>query len=177
VAQMFAVVTAQVVKGAQLTSKMAGVPYVVGCMVPTSGVGLFAFLAKPQVAERANTILTTLMIGGFVALMCSTVATGNVGPAAASLFQCANWIRLIPSMNASWAVPVFINLLCFGQAMPLVVERMFQSVQSSSSSFGGEQEEDTSTAAFTIQDVRSPLVRARSAALVGSGVPLVQLNV
>lgn len=158
VAQMLAVVTAQVVRGGELSLKMVGLPYAVGCIFPSFLIGLFAFSFKPELVEGANTLLTGMMIGGFSTLVFSTVTSGNLGPEAGSLFTKANWSRLLPRMHVSWTVPVFINLLCYGQSMPLVVERMVQGQH-----IGRNK---TSVERATL------LTRTRLATTIGSLIPL-----
>lgn len=166
IAQMLAVVTAQVVKGAELFSDCLGIPYLFGCLVPTSLAGVFAFGSKAEVVERANTALTFMMVGGFAALIVGTIASGNnVGKAAGAIFSRANYGQLLPKSGGAWALPVFINMLCFGQSMPLVVERMVQgrSADNSNSEDDGDATND-----------RAPsLLRARSATFLGAAVPLV----
>ena len=167
IAQMLAVVTAQVVKGAELFSDCLGIPYLLGCLVPTSLAGLFAFGSKPEVVERANTTLTFMMVAGFAALIIGTIATGNnVGNAARAIFSRADYGQLLPNSRGAWALPVFINMLCFGQSMPLVVERMVQG----SNADNGDNEDDTGDAT---KDRATSLLRARSATLLGAAVPLV----
>jgi len=160
IAQMLAVVTAQVVKGAELFSDCLGIPYLVGCLVPTSLAGLFAFGSKPEVVERTNTALTLMMVGGFAALIIGTIATGNVGKSMGALFSRADYGQLLPRSGGAWALPVFMNMLCFGQSMPLVVERMTQGST-------GNSENDEND-----QGRASSLFRARSATLLGAAVPL-----
>lgn len=173
IAQMLAVVCAQVVKGAEMFSDCLGIPYFVGCLVPTSLAGLFAFGCKPQVVERANTVLTAMMVGGFAALIIGTIATGNVGNAAGSIFARADYGKLLPTTTSrsggAWALPVFINMLCFGQSMPLVVERMVQGSSASSKHDDDDQVGDNNNA-----NDRAPLLlRARSAAVLGAAAPLI----
>ena len=161
IAQMVAVVTAQVVKGAELFSDRFGIPYLVGCLVPTTLAGLFAFGSKPEVVDRTNTALTLMMVGGFAALIIGTIATGNVGKSLhlGALFSRADYGQLLPRSGGAWALPVFINMLCFGQSMPLVVERMTHG--SKVNIVNGEDEARASS-----------LFRARSATLLGAAVPL-----
>ena len=168
IAQMLAVVTAQVVKGAELFSDCLGIPYLLGCLVPTSLAGLFAFGSKPEVVERANTALTFMMVGGFAALIIGTIASGNVGKAAGAIFSRADYRQLLPKSGGAWALPVFINMLCFGQSMPLVVERMVQGRSSSSENSNNEEDAGDAT-----RDRAPSLLRARSATLLGAAVPLV----
>jgi len=168
IAQMLAVVTAQVVKGAELFSDCLGIPYLAGCLVPTALAGVFAFGSKPEVVERTNTALTLMMVGGFVALIIGTIATGNVGKAAGALFSRADYGQLLPRSGRAWALPVFINMLCFGQSMPLLVERMVQGSPVSGDTGEGDDSDGVGNKA------RAPsLFRARSATLLGAAVPLV----
>ena len=168
IAQMLAVVTAQVVKGAELFSDCLGIPYLLGCLVPTSLAGLFAFGSKPEVVERANTALTFMMVGGFAALIIGTIASGNVVKAAGAIFSRSDYGQLLPKSGGAWALPVFINMLCFGQSMPLVVERMVQGRSSSSENSNNEEDAGDAT-----RDRAPSLLRARSATLLGAAVPLV----
>ena len=169
IAQMVAVVTAQVVKGAELFSDRLGIPYLVGCLVPTTLAGLFAFGSKPEVVERTNTALTLMMVGGFVALIIGTIATGNIRKSLGALFSRADYGQLLPRSGGAWALPVFINMLCFGQSMPLVVERMTHGSKVNSDNgedggSGGGGDDNHARAAS--------LFRARSATLLGAAVPL-----
>ena len=167
IAQMLTVVTAQVVKGAELFSDCLGIPYILGCLVPTSLAGLFAFGSKPEVVERANTALTFMMVGGFATLIIGTIASGNnVGKAAGAIFSQADYGQLLPKSGGAWALPVFINMLCFGQSMPLVVERMVQGRSGENSN--NEEEEDGEA----IKGRAPSLLRARSATFLGAAVPL-----
>ena len=84
--------------------------------------------------QRSNTLLTILLVLGFGLLMLSSLeklaATSLALPA-------ADWSSLLPSFgNTTWPLPIFFNLLCrsftptrekqrgYGQAVPLLVERM-----------------------------------------------------
>ena len=78
-AQMVAVITAQVVKGGEFLALATGAPYRVACILPTVLVGLFTFLCKPGVVERANTALATAMLFGFAALVAGAIAFGAGG--------------------------------------------------------------------------------------------------
>ena len=179
IAQMLAVVTAQVVKGAELFSDcFSFIPYLAGCLVPTTLAGLFAFRSRPEVVERANTALTTMMVGGFIALVIGTITSGNVGKAAGALFSRADYSKLLPT-GGDWALPVFINMLCFGQAMPLVVERMVQGSKSSTSAGKTNTSGDSSKEAVDVNGSSrtgtraSSLFRARSAATLGASAPII----
>lgn len=56
-AQMLAVLTAQVVKCGELLSVTARVPHVLGCVIPSAVAGLFVFKGRPASVEAANTAL------------------------------------------------------------------------------------------------------------------------
>ena len=121
-AQMLAVMTAQVVKGAEILAKFTPMSYHLGCVAPAALVGLFTFSARPKVVERANTGLTVAMLAGFGALIAAAVSLGG-GAAARVALARADWPLLLPlpSAGTAWAIPVFINLLCFGQVWPVSV--------------------------------------------------------
>ena len=124
-AQMTACVTAQVVKGAEFLNVLFAVPYTLACLLPTCLVGVFTFSARPSVVERANTALTAALIGGFGLLIGSAISLSSGADVASRLLSTAQWGGLLPSLSAgAWAVPIFVNLLCFTQSVPLVVERL-----------------------------------------------------
>lgn len=131
--QMLAVVTAQVVKGASIAATLTGVPYVAGCLGPSLLVGGFTFMSQPKLVERANTALAGAMVLGFCVLVVSTLSGPSgvtMGAAAmATRLRAANWKPLMPSLagaarGETWTLPVLLNLLCFGQSVPIVVGRL-----------------------------------------------------
>jgi len=173
-AQILAVVTAQVVKGAEVTSKVVGIPYVASCLIPTSLLGLFVFSSKPEVVEGVNTVLTMMMIVGFVALMCCTISSGNIGKlAASSVFARSEWSTLLPNMRVSWSMPVFINLIAYGQAMPVVIDRMVQQSQSSLTTTASASGRATASNNNKEDKLSSSLKAARFSTFLGSLVPIV----
>eukprot|EP00565_Helicotheca_tamesis_P009688 CAMPEP_0185731104 /NCGR_PEP_ID=MMETSP1171-20130828/11892_1 /TAXON_ID=374046 /ORGANISM="Helicotheca tamensis, Strain CCMP826" /LENGTH=612 /DNA_ID=CAMNT_0028400293 /DNA_START=57 /DNA_END=1895 /DNA_ORIENTATION=- len=185
IAEMLAVMTIQIVKGAELFSDCFRVPYLLGCLLPTTLAGLFSFQSKPEVVERANTVLTFMMVGGFIALIIGTILSGNVGKmVGGTLFSRADYSKLLPTIGSdAWALPVFVKIICFGQAMPLVVERMMQGVRSQSmksddleghkvtNKINGDATEDIETAVDAAK--KSSLFRARTAATLGATVPII----
>lgn len=125
--QMVAVITASVVKSGDILACLTGLPYVVGCLLSSVFVGLFTFGSPTRLVEQTNTWLAAGLVVGFVLLVFSMVATmGGTGLslAAESVTRIANWRLLWPLSYDSWVIPVFLNLLCFGQSVPLVVERL-----------------------------------------------------
>lgn len=208
-AQMVAVITAQVVKGGEFLALATGAPYRVACILPTVLVGLFTFLCKPGVVERANTALATAMLFGFAALVAGAIAFGAGGGVAAAGVAAAGaaagaassaagagaatasaggwlawltrgqWAQLLPFGPGAdtWAVPVFLNLLCFTQSVPLIVQRLLVDDEATSRGTNGEEAESSSEAAAetrTIEAARwTALGKTRTAILSGSAVPLV----
>jgi len=89
-------------------------------------VGLFSFCAGTRLVEQANTALAVAMVGGFGVLLAVTVV--SAGPAAdvVAKLTFADWGAMLPTLETSstWVMPVLINLLCFSQAVPVVVERL-----------------------------------------------------
>jgi len=125
--QMLVVVTAQVVKSGEILSFLTGLPYVVGCFLPSLLVGAFSFCAQLRVVEQANTALAVAMVGGFLVLVAGTLASASASASPAEIagrMAFASWSRLLPSTQGAWALPIFLNLICFGQSVPLVVGRL-----------------------------------------------------
>ena len=169
-AQMLAIVTAQVVKAGEILYSTAALPYEAGALLVSVGLGLAAFGAEPRAVERLNTALTGALLLGFAALLATTLLPEvGVGPESESAYWSAppgvvaaeiyraKWSMLVPSAGGAdappWAVPIVLNLLSFGQSVPLLVSRMCPP--------GG------SAAARGVR-----LRRARDAMLAGSAVPL-----
>ena len=123
----------QVVKGASIASALTGLPYVAGCLGPSLAVGAFTFGAGIGAVERTNTALAGAMVLGFGVLVASTLAgpagLAVGGAALAARLQVADWGPLRPSLigaarGETWTLPVLLNLLCFGQSVPIVVGRL-----------------------------------------------------
>lgn len=125
--QMLAVVTAQVAKSGELLESLLGLPYVGGCILPSIFLGLFTFEMPVKLVERTNTLLTALMVIGFALLVvnsCMTISFAEL-PELISNLPGENWKPLLPAAGTTtWVLPIFFNLLCYGQSVPLVVERM-----------------------------------------------------
>ena len=167
-AQMVAVMTAQVVKGAEILSFMTGLNYRLSCIVPVVITALFVFSAKPEVVERTNLILTTIMIGGFATLIAS--ASRQPGTVA-GLLQRAEWMRLLPNTKVAFAMPIFVKLLAFGEAVPLTVERMVLGHGGSSAEKAGSLAEGLSS---NTEDARTAgFRRVRKATILGAFIPLI----
>jgi amino acid permease len=74
-------------------------------------------------AEKVNTALTALMMASFAALV---AAARGAGWTSAGL-QRADFSRLVPRPGqgyASWAVPIFLQLLVYAETIPLVCFRL-----------------------------------------------------
>lgn len=124
--QMLAIVTAQVAKSGELLQTFIGLPYIAGCLLPSILLGAFAFEMPAKIVERTNTLLTVSMVLGFGLLVVSTSMSklSNLGVLLGAL-PMGSWGSLLPTVGTTtWALPIFFNLLCYGQSVPLVVERM-----------------------------------------------------
>ena len=124
--QMVAITTAQLVKAGELASEvMPFVPYEAGAIASAVAVGAFAFVARPALVDRTNTLLTAALVAGFCLLVFSTakttLAAGAALPALGARLSFADWSMLSPTGTA---VPVFLQVLCYGQSVPLVVNRI-----------------------------------------------------
>lgn len=125
--QMLAVVTAQVAKSGELLESLLGLPYAAGCILPSILIGLFSFTMPVKRVEQTNTYLTASMVIGFILLIVSAFMTINLSdlPELVSNLPRENWSSLMPTAGTrTWVLPIFFNLLCYGQSVPLVVERM-----------------------------------------------------
>lgn len=123
IAQVVAMVTAQLVKTAEIAHAVSGgaIGYVVGCTVPAVLFGALTLRAAPRVIERINTALTVAILGGF-GLLCRNVLAGG-GHSAARLVAPAQWDLLLPAVGGgTWALPVFLSVLQFGAAIPVLVQ-------------------------------------------------------
>lgn len=176
IAQILAVMTAQIVKGAEMLSHVTGMPYRVACVAPMAMISLFVHASKTETVEGFNTLLTTVMLAGFAALITSAFGRGNF---LAGLFANPDWTRLLPNMKTPFAMPIFIKLLAFGEAMPFLVERMVFGQQrtsdlSSSSSSNTTTSQQISTQAVATKDQKTSAYRKiRKATIFGAGLPLV----
>eukprot|EP00966_Prymnesium_polylepis_P129587 2996773-Prymnesium_polylepis.1 len=106
-AQMLAVVTAQVVKAGEIVALQTHLPHALACALPSAIAGLFAFRAPPRLVERVNTALSVVLLLGFVGLVASTLLSGmRGGLALGSALSAADWTMLQPGRAAgAWAIP------------------------------------------------------------------------
>jgi len=125
VAQILAMVTAQLVKTAEIATAVTGgaLPYRIGCVAPALLFGVFTLRAPSIAVERANTALTASIVLGFI-LLCRNVAAA--GMSCGSRLLVANWEPLLQPLSAAstWPLPVFLSVLQFGAAIPVIVQGM-----------------------------------------------------
>lgn len=112
--QMLAVVTAQIVKAGEIVLLKLPLPPFVACALPSAAAAILTFGAKPRSVERVNTWLSLLLLLGFAGLVGATLVSGSISKS----LLASNWGMLLPGKagGSAWAVPVFLNMLCFGQA-------------------------------------------------------------
>eukprot|EP00977_Amphora_coffeiformis_P019445 scaffold7234_cov181-Amphora_coffeaeformis.AAC.6 len=161
-AQMLAVMTAQVVKGAELLAELTGMPYRLACVIPMTAIGAWVYANSPERVEGANTILTVVMLAGFGALIASAIGRENLF---AGLLR-ADWMRLLPNTKVPFALPVFVKLLAFGEAMPLLIKRMVlgpQQIQADQAQVNATESK------FDTKEAYSKL---RKSTFVGASLPL-----
>lgn len=165
---MASVVTAQVVKAGEIVALMLPPGYVAGCVFSSLAVGGFTFCAPSRTVERANTVLTVALLVGFGFVVGSALVTAtsaSLGAAAQRLAGFADWSQLSPlAAGPRWAVPIFLNLLCYGQAIPFVVERMAPRRGNAAAGAAG--------AAALAAEADEARRRTRTAIVLGSAVPL-----
>ena len=181
-AQMAAVMTAQVVKGGEFIVQLTGMNYYAACLLPTIVFGIFSFCARLKVVERANTALTAAIMLGFGALVFAALGSGAFTSGA--LFAVAKWDRLLPMGKQPWAVPILLNMLCFCQSVPLVVERMAMAPMATDadgddgSSPTADNQEHSSEEQVAHGDELAPrLLKTRHAVVLGASVPLLLTTV
>jgi len=130
VGQVLAMITAQLVKTAEVATAVSGgaIPYTLGCILPAVIFGAFTLKASPRAVERANTALTISIVVGFI-LLCRNVAAS--GASSVARLTVANWQPLLQPVRAAstgagsgWPLPVFLSVLQFGAAIPVVVQGM-----------------------------------------------------
>lgn len=165
VCQMVAVMTIQIVKGASIISQISDMSYAVACFIPPILAASFAYFTEPEVVEGGNSALTCMMVGGFLLLCISTLSIGSnslIVPAKSLAFSRNNWASLLPNAKATWSIPVLMKLLAWGEAMPLLTDRMIE--------------------ATSISDVTNPETikirakaqrKARTTTTLGSVIPLI----
>lgn len=155
------------VKAGEIIGQLTGFPYRASCITATLALAGFTIRAHPRVVETANTALTVALMLGFVFLIGSTVGTASTAMGAALIkLRFANWSLLLPKSGTTWAAPIFINLLCFGQAIPLVVERMAPKRVK-----GGPLPDGTDNQP-TMAERKAAMKSTRAAIIIGSFIPL-----
>ncbi len=113
-AQMFAIVTANLCKAAELATVVApALPFSVSAWLVAAVLGSFVFAAPRHLVASTNTALSSMMCLGFLAVF--GVAAVVAPPTTAVLTQPARWSRLLP--QAGWSVPIFCNTLRFGESV------------------------------------------------------------
>lgn len=164
VCQLLAVMTIQIVKGASIISQMSHMSYAAACFIPPILAASFAYFTEPEIVESGNSVLTGMMIGGFLLLCVSTLTIGNHSLNVQTnrfSFTQNNWDSLLPSTRATWSIPVLMKLLAWGEAMPLLTERM---VEATSRSDGANPE--------SIKVRTKAQMKARTTTTLGSFIPL-----
>lgn len=125
VTQMLVLQTAQVIKSGEILGFLFGMPYQPCCIATAVILGIFSHLAPVGVVEKGNTALTVTLVTGFLMLLVSvsrTVAHFSWGPLISQL-SFADWRYLSPTAS-TWAIPVFVQMLMSGPAVPIVVGRL-----------------------------------------------------
>ena len=108
-------------------------PFVALVAAPAGMVGLATFLLPNRAIDRANTWLTGGLLLSFLALVVGGAMLG-LSPA---LLARADWGALVPSFAAkagslaseaslpkTWCLPIFLQLLCFLEVVPVVCSRL-----------------------------------------------------
>lgn len=174
--QMVAVLTAQIAKGAELLAYTTTgvIPYRVACILPVTIVATWVYRNSSQRVESVNTALTVVMLAGFGALIAAALAR----PADLVLSGTADWSRLLPNTETPFALPLFVKLLSFGQAMPLLMERMVMTkyaqnkAESSSLSKVASSSYNQLQEAAEQQQTGAAYRQVRRATVLGAAVPL-----
>lgn len=125
VTQMIVMQTAQVIKAGEILSFLFGMPYQLCCMATAVLCGVFSYIAPVSIVEKGNTALTATLCTGFVLLLftvSSDIAQFSWGPLISQL-TFADWRYLSPTAS-TWAIPVFVQMLISGPAVPVVVGRL-----------------------------------------------------
>ena len=97
------------------------VSHAFSCFAPAIIFGTLTLRVAPLLVERVNTCLTAAILAGF-GLLCRNVLCCG-GHTTARLVSTANWRTLFPT-SGTWALPVFLSVLQFGAAVPVVVQAM-----------------------------------------------------
>ena len=114
VAQMLAIVSANLVKAAELSaSLLPRLPFPAAVLLAAAGFGAFVFGAAPATVAAANTLLAGCMLTGFLTLFALAAAAPAPAAAAAVAAPSAHWAGLLP--RRGWPIPIFVNTLRFGE--------------------------------------------------------------
>ncbi|EOD35953.1 hypothetical protein EMIHUDRAFT_110549 [Emiliania huxleyi CCMP1516] len=117
VAQMLAIVSANLVKAAELSaSLLPRLPFPAAVLLAAAGFGAFVFGAAPATVAAANTLLAGCMLTGFLTLFALAAAAPAPAAAAAVAAPSVHWAGLLP--RRGWPIPIFVNTLRFGEAIP-----------------------------------------------------------
>mmetsp|Transcript_3860 Transcript_3860/g.7716 ORF Transcript_3860/g.7716 Transcript_3860/m.7716 type:complete len:515 (+) Transcript_3860:62-1606(+) len=125
VTQMLVIQTAQVIKAGEILGFLFGMPYQFCCFTTALLLGVFSHVASFSVVERGNTALTATLVTGFLMLLVSismTISHFSWGQLISRL-SFADWRYLSPTAS-TWAIPVFVQMLMSGPAVPIVVGRL-----------------------------------------------------
>ena len=118
--QMLASSVANLIMGAQLAGICWAMPWLpagASVWLIACAFGAFVFCSTPGLVARTNSVLTSVCGLGFLSLF--TVAAVVAPPTRAVVTQPAAWSKLLP--QPQWVVPIFLNTLRFGSAVPIVV--------------------------------------------------------
>lgn len=114
VAQMLAIVSANLVKAAELSaSLLPRLPFPAAVLLAAAGFGAFVFGAAPATVAAANTLLAGCMLTGFLTLFALAAAAPAPAAAAAVAAPSVHWAGLLP--RRGWPIPIFVNTLRFGE--------------------------------------------------------------
>jgi len=123
VAQMLAIVSANLVKAAELSaSLLPRLPFPAAVLLAAAGFGAFVFGAAPATVAAANTLLAGCMLTGFLTLFALAAAAPAPAAAAAVAAPSVHWAGLLP--RRGWPIPIFVNTLRFGEAIPVVLAQL-----------------------------------------------------
>ena len=105
-AQMLAIITANLVKAAELSTVVfPALSFSAGAWMTAVAFGSFVFAASTQTVALTNSVLTTAMCIGFLLLF---AVAAVVTPSSSTVFSHAKWAKLLP--RHGWAIPIFTNV-------------------------------------------------------------------
>jgi len=116
---------AQNAKSADLLGRVfSSAPFPVLLAAPALLTGGITFGLKKRVVERVNTGLTVAVIASFAGLIFSALRRGLD----LSLLGRADWGALVPGLTSGahggWCIPVFLQVLCVLEVVPVVCARL-----------------------------------------------------